>query len=375
MEQKTSYRKRKILIAEDDLANRKLLVRFIEELGFVPIPVEDGCEILTLVNESHPDLILLDLGLPCQNGLSVLKDLKATHTVSEIPVLMITGSLNRDERLEAIDMGVSDFLRKPLDFEELRLRLRNNLELKEYRDIIEARNQKLEERVQEGILDLQEKNEELMGAIRATEAGYRETIFRLNLAAEYRDEHTGDHVQRIGFFAAEMAGLLGMDNEFCRTIFESATMHDVGKVGIPDSILMKPGKLTPDERRIMETHTLIGSEILKGSRSPFLIMGEEIARTHHEQWNGRGYPRGLRGEEIPLSGRIVHLVDQYDALRSQRPYKKPMSHEVAIRIILKGDDRTSPDSFDPELLSLFEKYQNLFFDLYQEHSGAESTAS
>lgn len=359
---------KKIFIADDDPANRLVLSRLIESLGYSAATAADGCELLARVEEEIPSLILLDMTMPCLTGVEALQRLKQGEGTRGIPVIIVTGEHSREERLEAIHLGASDFLRKPIDLDELGLRLRNVLDLSESRRIIEQRNVVLEERVQRNVQELKEKNEELLLAVRATDAGYRETIFRLTLAAEYRDENTGDHVQRISHFASEMAGLLGMDSTFCNVLHEAASMHDVGKVGIPDSILMKPSSLTPEERKIIENHTIIGATILKGSLSPYLNMAEEIALSHHERYDGTGYPYGLAGEKIPITGRIVNLVDQYDALRNERPYKRAFSHEEATRILISGDGRTLPIHFDPEVLNAFKKNHDFFNEIHSSFS-------
>jgi cyclic di-GMP phosphodiesterase len=180
-----------------------------------------------------------------------------------------------------------------------------------------------------------------------------ETINTLMRAAEFRDDETGAHVKRISYYTRVLAEHIGMDNEFCDTIFYASPMHDIGKIGISDNILLKPGGFEPAEWEIMKSHPVIGGKILEGNSSPYLMMGREIALGHHERWDGGGYPDGLKGEANPLPARIMQLADVYDALRSKRPYKAAFTHAKTMRIIVKGDDRTKPSHFDPAVLAAF----------------------
>jgi putative two-component system response regulator len=189
----------------------------------------------------------------------------------------------------------------------------------------------------------------------------------LTLSSEFRDEDTGAHIKRISFYTRELSLRMGLEKEFCDTIFYASPMHDVGKVAIPDSVLLKKGSLDDDEWKVMKTHTEIGARILEGSASPFLQMAVDIAHCHHERWDGRGYPRGLKEDEIPLTARIMNITDQYDALRSRRPYKPAFDQEKTVSIITRGDGRTMPDHFDPEVLAAFEKAADIFAEIFEEH--------
>jgi putative two-component system response regulator len=264
---------------------------------------------------------------------------------------MITSLDSRDDRVAGIAIGADDFLTKPIDNEELALRLRNNLRNKEFHDFLESHKQLLEKQVAERTKLLRE--------------GYVDTIHRLVLASEFKDEHTGAHINRISHYAREMAESCNLGSEFVESIFYASPMHDIGKVAIPDSIQQKPGPLNTSEWQVMKTHTTIGAEILEGSSSPYLQMAVDIAKYHHERWDGRGYPEGLKGEEIPLTARIMNICDQYDALRSERPYKKSFNHEKSCAIILEGSDRTSPEHFDPEVLEVFRKFRGRFAEIYE----------
>ncbi len=201
--------------------------------------------------------------------------------------------------------------------------------------------------------------------------GYIDTIHRLTLASEYKDEETGAHIQRISFYTRELSLEMGMGSRFAENIFYASPMHDIGKVAIPDAILLKPGPLDDQEWEIMKTHAAIGASILKGSESPYLKMAEVIAGCHHERWDGHGYPNNLKGEKIPPTARIMNISDQYDALRSRRPYKEPFDHEKTVNIITKGDGRTMPDHFDPDVLAAFKKSMDLFKDIFETHKDLE----
>ncbi|MBI1356114.1 MAG: HD domain-containing protein [Acidobacteria bacterium] len=198
------------------------------------------------------------------------------------------------------------------------------------------------------------------------EASYLDTMMRLVQASAFRDHETGAHIRRLSLYSAVVAEALGLPPEQTRMIEQAAPLHDVGKIGIPDAVLLKQGKLDPDERRLMESHAEIGARLLEGSASPLMQMAARIAWSHHERWDGTGYPRSLAGEDIPLEGRIVMLGDQYDALRSPRPYKPGFSHERTLEILLQGDGRTLPEHFDPRLLEALRAIQDRFRAIYDD---------
>ncbi len=300
----------------------------------------------------HPaDLVLVDCGLAGIDGIDFIRRLRALPGCTHLPVVIVTAQEQREARYAALDAGATDSLIRPVDALECRVRCRNLLTQYEQHRIIRDRARWLERQVNEAV-----------GAIRVRE---QETLLRLAKCGEYRDEITGNHVIRMAKYARLIAEGLDLTRDECDVIELAAPMHDIGKIGIPDEILLKPGRLPEHEFAIMKRHTLIGYEILKDSPSPYLQMGAVIALAHHECFNGSGYPYGLRGDAIPLAARIVAVADVYDALTSARPYKRPWAAEDAIAFM----DRMRGRHFDPECLDVFQlqmdrvvKIQNLLRD-------------
>ena len=342
---------KKILIVDDQLFHLLLLEELCKDLGHDTVKARNGREAVALARTEHPDCILIDVIMPEMDGLEATAQLKNDKDTAHIPVIMITALDSRKDRLAGIAAGADDFLTKPIDHEELALRLRNNLRNKEFHDFLENHKQLLEKQVAERTKWLRE--------------GYVDTIHRLVLASEFKDAYTGAHINRVSHYTREIAESCNQSSEFVESIFYASPMHDVGKVAIPDSIQQKPGPLDTLEWEVMKTHTTIGAEILEGSTSPYLQMAVDIAKHHHERWDGKGYPNGLKGEEIPLTARIMNICDQYDALRSERPYKQSFDHRKSCDIILVGSDRTSPEHFDPEVLEAFRKCRGRFAEIYE----------
>lgn len=341
-----------ILVVDDEPRNTKLLEAILSREGYRVECAGNGQDALRAVVELRPDLVLLDVMMPDTDGFQVAAQIKSNSDTRNIPIIMVTSLDDRASKLRALDSGAEEFLTKPVDRAELIVRTRNLLRLKELADLHANYARVLEERVVERSLRLTNS--------------YRDTIAALNRAASYRDEETGAHVQRISHYCVELAQALGMDSAFCECIYYASPMHDIGKIAIPDRVLLKPGPLTPDEWEIMKTHATLGFKMLDGVDSPYIEMGRDIALRHHERWDGRGYPDGLSGEAIPLSARVMAIADVYDALRSRRPYKEAYGHDDAVRIIMHGDGRTSPKHFDPRVLSAFVSARAAMRDIYQE---------
>jgi putative two-component system response regulator len=316
-----------ILIADDDPVSLRLLSWHLREMGEV-LTCSDGVAALALAVEKLPDIILLDVGMPRMNGYEACQKLKALPQTRTIPVIFITGMEDERSETEAFSSGAVDFVTKPFNPEILRARTGAHLELKKLRD-------DLENQVDRRTRELQETQMELLR--------------RLAMAAEYRDSYTGVHLNRIRRVSYLLCMALHMKEETAQEIASGSILHDVGKIGIPDSILLKPAKLTPEEFEIMKRHTVIGGDLLKGLDSPLFQGAREIALTHHEKWNGTGYPEGLSGEEIPLTGRIVALCDVFDALLQERPYKRAWTPQEAFDEIT----RSRGAHFDPTLTDLF----------------------
>ena len=345
-----------VLIVDDDPRNREYLRLLLEREGHATLESADGDSGLERARQERPDLILLDAMMPGKDGFRVVHELKSDGDTRSIPVIMITALDDRAARLRALDCGAEEFLGKPVDRAELWVRVRNLLRLKEYSDLLALHNRTLEQKVRERSAQLT--------------ASHRDTICTIMRAAEFRDQETGAHIKRISFYSSELAQRLGMGDEFVDSMFHASPLHDVGKIAIPDHILLKPGPLDAEERMVMQTHTSLGARILAQGEGEcaYLRMGEEIALGHHERWDGSGYPRGLAGDAIPLSARIMAICDVYDALRSHRPYKEPMGHAQALGVIVRGDGRTLPGHFDPEVLDAFGNAAQAFDAIYTEHA-------
>ena len=341
----------KILIADDNPVLLKYLSTLLEKNGYPYLTATNGTEAIEKVRTQGPDLILLDVMMPEMDGLEVCKQLKDDPSTHHIPIILITGSIDNEVKVKGLSAGANDFLTKPVGRAELMVRVKNLLRIKEFEDFLRDHNDRLKREVEEKTRQIRE--------------GYIDTILRLTMVAEYKDEETAAHIRRVGHYCRQMAKHLGWSEEDQETLLHASPMHDIGKVGIPLEILLKSTRLTSEEFALVKTHTLIGADILHGSKSKYLQMAETIALTHHERWDGTGYPRGLREEAIPMAGRIMNLVDQYDALRGKRPYKSALDHEVAGRIIVEGDGRTSPEHFDPNLRKAFIELAPVFKSIFE----------
>ena len=331
-----------ILVVDDEDRNLRLIEALLVPSGYAVDVAHDGEEALMKVTESPPDLILLDAMMPKLDGFEVTRRLKEDEDTRIIPIVMVTALQEVQARVMALEVGADDFLAKPVDKTELRARVRTLLKVKAYNDHMRNYQQELE-------ADVAKRTEELQQAFEKIKETSLETIYRLARAAEYKDEDTGAHILRMSHYSAAVARKLGLSEGEVEAILYAAPMHDIGKIGVPDRILLKPGKLNQDEWVIMKQHTTIGGCILERSSAEFIKLGETIALTHHEKWDGSGYPKGLEGEEIPISGRITAIADVFDALTSKRPYKEPFSVEKSFSIIKEGRGT----HFDPQVVDAF----------------------
>ena len=331
-----NFLKSKILIVDDEPANVELLEDILEEEGYTYFrSTTDSRKTIDMYEEIRPDLVLLDLNMPYLDGFQVMEQLKKLEQDSYAPILVLTAQSDRNTRLRALAAGARDFIGKPFDITEVTQRISNMLEIRLLHNQIKDQNRILELKVQDRTYELEETR--------------REAILRLGRAAEYRDNETGMHVIRMSRLSARLAREIGLDERECQLILQASPMHDVGKIGIPDNILLKPGQLDDQEWQTMKLHPEIGAKILSGSRSELMQMAESIALTHQERWDGSGYPYKLKGEEIPLAGRIVAVADVFDALTSKRYYKDAFSVEESMKII----EENSGKDFEPRLVKAF----------------------
>ncbi len=327
----------RILAVDDEDSNLLLLRRILEHDGYTQIAVTtDPSRVPGMFVAQQPDLVLLDLHMPGIDGFELMERLAPlTAEGSAVPLLVLTADATDETKRRALAAGARDFLTKPLDQIELLLRVRNLLQVKQLQDRLRQHNARLEYEVAERTRDLDHARLEMLQ--------------RLALAAEYRDDQTQEHAWRIGRICALIGLGLDIPDVDVELVARAAPLHDLGKIGIPDAILLKPGRLTDEEFAVIKTHTTIGGGILAGSRSPVLRLAERIAITHHERWDGRGYPTGLRGADIPLVARIVSVADVFDALTHERPYKGAWPVADAVGEIRVQAGR----QFDPAVVEVF----------------------
>lgn len=338
-----------ILVVDDDPGIQRIMHRILGRSGYNVSIANGGKEAFDKIAEKLPDLILLDLSMPKLDGFEVATRLKNDPEACEIPIILITGLNSSQNHVKAMDLGVNDFVAKTAEPEEILARIRSHLKIKHLNDQLSDYRAFLEKMV--ALKTAQLKDASL------------EVIWRLTAASEYRDKETGAHIKRMSHYSAAIAQKMGLPQKTVEVILYAAPMHDIGKIGIPDDILLKPGKLESEEWKIMKQHTAIGANILKGSQIGFVRMGAMIAMMHHEKWDGSGYPGGLKGNQIPLAGRIVALADVFDALTSERPYKEAFSIEKSNGII--GQGRGS--HFDPAVVDAFFSIQDQILDIKDQY--------
>ncbi|MBD3669577.1 MAG: response regulator [Gammaproteobacteria bacterium] len=347
----------RILIVDDQPANVMLLEKMLSSAGFAEVDSTTDSRLVTEMYEQKKyDLVLLDISMPFMNGFDVMEALRDIERESYVPVLVLTAQTDRDTRIKSLELGAKDFLTKPFDRLEVLTRIRNMLDVRLLHNQVRDQNKVLEQKVRERT---QEVNETRLEVIR-----------RLGRAAEYRDNETGLHIIRMSKYSQRIASATGMTDVEAEDILNASPMHDIGKIGIPDSILLKPGKLDAQEWEIMQTHTNIGAEILSGHTSSLMQMAREIAISHHEKWDGSGYPNKLAGDNIPLTGRIVAIADVFDALTTERPYKEAWSVDDAMNLLQEQRGK----HFQPDLVDLFSDILDDILDIRAQHMEPGATA-
>ena len=336
----TGSRKPRILIVDDEPFNIMLLKGLLTRMGCDAVGANNATTALKTLDRTY-DLVLSDVMMPEMDGFEMVRQIRKNPETLDIPIIMVTTLSEKEDRLKAVEAGANDFITKPVDKLELSVRTRSLLDLKARQDDVKRFEAELHQMVETRTVQLRR-------ALRNLKNASYETVNRLAGAAEFKDDDTASHIKRMSRFCALIAEKAGLSDHEVELILHASPMHDIGKIGIPDAVLLKPGQLVADEWRLMKRHPEFGAKILADADTDLLRASEQIALTHHEKWDGSGYPNGLSGEEIPLYGRICAVADVFDALTSRRPYKAPFSIEKSIEIMKAG----SGSHFDPRLLDL-----------------------
>jgi putative two-component system response regulator len=347
-----------ILIVDDQPQNIELLDAFLAPQGYEIVKAASGEEALVKLSSNKIDLILLDVMMPGMNGFEVAQRIRQNDKTRLLPIILVTALKETEDRVKGIEAGCDDFITKPVDKIELLARVKSLVKVKAYDDLMINYREELESTVTK-------RTEELKQAMEKIKAAALDTIYRLSMACELKNKGITAHLKRMSRYSAAIARQMGLDESTVENILYAAALHDVGKIGISDKILLKPAKLDPEEWEMMKQHTTIGAEILKGSDSELVKFGEVISRCHHEKWDGSGYPSQLKGTAIPISCRITAIADVFDAMTSKRPYKEVFPVEKALAIIREGrGSHFDPDALDAffaiqdEILLIKEKYSD-----------------
>lgn len=346
---------KRILIVDDEPINRELLQEMLRALGHETEGAGDGIEALNKLALGF-DLVLLDGMMPRLDGFEVARRIRLQSHYPDVPIIMVTALNTREDRLRAVESGANDFIAKPIDRTELRVRTSSMLQMKEAQDIIKRHSTELEAAVERRTAELRQALGELASAQRRTYEAHLDTVQRLAVAAEYKDSYTSGHIRRVQHYCALLGRLLNLAPREIEILYHASALHDVGKIAVPDSILLRKGDLTPKQWEIMKRHTTIGAHIVSGSSSELLEAGKVMALSHHEKWDGSGYPVGLEGARIPLYGRICAVADVFDTLTNNRPYRKSLTNAQALKIMEEGRG----SHFDPEIVDLFLAHQSEF---------------
>lgn len=342
----------KVLILDDQAISRSIIAQVIKHLSPTATihEADTPASALAWAKEFTADLIIVDFEMPGMNGIDFVREVRRHPDYHAVPTLMITIKKDVETRYAALDAGVTDFLTKPVDMHECAARCRNLITMRQQQLLLEDKSRLLEARVRKATADILARE--------------KETLMRLARAGEYRDSDTGKHLLRMSLYSRLLAKAIGMTDDESELIELAAPLHDIGKIGIPDSILRKNGPLTEDELQIIRQHPVIGFEILEGSPSKHLQKGSEIALAHHEKFNGSGYPYGLTGESIPLSARIVAIADVFDALTSTRPYKKAWEVERSMQYLVNESNQ----HFDPDLVKAMVSIRKSLEEIHRQHA-------